>query len=461
MAKPPRKIKFGTFLSGFSGTAGWRHDDAHANGSVNFEAYAQVAKTAERGLLDFAFVADSAYITKDSIPYFLSRFEPTTILSAISVVTKHIGLVGTFSTSFSEPFTTARQLASLDKLSGGRAGWNAVTSALEGLGRNHSHERIHPHALRYEMANEYLDIALGLWDSWEDDAFVRDKKSGFYADLSKMHTLNHKGKFYSVQGPLNMERSEQGRPVLFQAGGSPEGRDLAARLADGIYSRHGDIPHATEFSNDLKRRAIAYGRRPEDILIFPTITPIVGDTREEAEEKYRQQIQYVDIDLALQVLSRFFSFFNFKQFPLDEPLPELGDIGKDSFKSTAELYLRMAKEENLTLRQLALRVATPRGDYVGTPVEVADKIQSMYELGIIDGFIIGGGLTDFVDHVVPILQNRGIYRREYESDTLRGNLGLAYPVNRYVAARAAAAASAAPTASAGSAAPAIAAGGVA
>ena len=433
MSIPKRKLKFATFLSGFTGIAGWRHEDAHADGSVNFDAFRHVAQTAERGLFDFAFVADSAYITKDSIPYFLSRFEPATILSAISVVTKNIGLVGTFSTSFSEPFTTARQLASLDKLSGGRAGWNAVTSALEGLGRNHGHERIHPHALRYEMANEYLDVALGLWDSWEDDAFVRDKKSGVYADLTKMHTLNHKGKFYSVEGPLNMERSPQGRPVLFQAGGSEEGRDLAARLAEGIYSRHSDLPRATEFSNDIRRRAVAYGRQAHDILIFPTISPIVAATAKQAQEKYEELIQYVDIDLAIQYMSRFFSFFDFKQFPLDEPLPDLGDIGKDSFKSTAELYLRMAKEENLTLRQLAQRVATPRGDYVGTPVEIADKLQAFYETGVVDGFIIGAGLDDFVDQVVPILQERGIYRTQYESDTLRGNLELPYPANRYAA----------------------------
>lgn len=435
MTNRKRKLKLATFLSGFSGIAGWRHADAYADGSVNFEAFRKVAQTAERGLFDFAFVADSAYITEDSIPYFLSRFEPATILSAVSVVTRNLGLVGTFTTSFSEPFTTARQLASLDKLSGGRAGWNAVTSALEGLGRNHSHERIHPHELRYEIANEYIDIALGLWDSWEDDAFIRDKDSGVYADLNKMHRLNHKGKFFQVEGPLNLERSPQGRPVVFQAGGSEPGRDLAARLADAIYSRNSDIPRATEFSEDIRRRAVAYGRKPTDILIFPTITPIVGRTLEEAEAKYQERIQYVDIDLAIQYMSRFFSFYDFTQHPLDEPLPELGDIGKDSFKSTAELYLRWAKEDNLTLRQLALRVATPRGDYIGTPADVADKIQAIYETGIVDGFIIGDGLEDFVDHVVPILQERGIYRTEYESTTLRGNLELDYPVNRYTKSR--------------------------
>ncbi|XID91623.1 LLM class flavin-dependent oxidoreductase [Paenibacillaceae bacterium WGS1546] len=436
MAKPRRQIKLGVFLSAFSGPNGWRHPDTPADAAVNFEAYKKVARAAEEGLYDFLFNADSAYITKDSIPYFLSRFEPATVLSALAAVTKNVGLVGTFTTSYSEPFTTARQLASLDKLSGGRAGWNAVTSALEGLGRNHGQEKIMEHSLRYRVANEYLDVVRGLWDSWEDDAFVRNKETGQYADFDKMHTLDHKGEFFKVQGPLNMERSPQGRPVIFQAGGSEEGRDMAARVADAIYSRHSDVKRATEFHNDLKRRAEAYGRKREDILVFPAITPIVGETQEEADEKYNRSLELIDIDSALQVLSRFFSFFDFKQFPLDEPLPELGDIGKDSFKSTAELYLQIAKEENLTLRQLALRVASPKGDFAGTPVQVADKLQALWESGIVDGFVLSAhqvpdGLHDFNKYVVPILQERGIYRKEYESDTLRGNLGLDYPVNRY------------------------------
>jgi FMN-dependent oxidoreductase (nitrilotriacetate monooxygenase family) len=290
------------------------------------------------------------------------------------------------------------------------------------------------------VASEYIEIVKGLWDSWEDDAFVRDKESGVYVDLDKMHTLDHNGEFFSVQGPLNIERSPQGRPIVFQAGGSEEGRDLAAREADGIYSRYTDYEPARAFSEDIKRRAVAYGRSPGDILIFPAITPIVGETKEEADYKYEQTSKYVDIDLAIQYMSRFFSFFNFKQFPLDEPLPDLGDIGKNSFKSTAELYLKMAKDENLTLRQLALRVISPKGNYIGTPVQVADNIQSLFETGVVDGFVLSPhvnpeGLRDFVEHVVPILQDRGVFRADYESSTLRGNLGLAYPENRYTKAR--------------------------
>ncbi|TNJ62358.1 LLM class flavin-dependent oxidoreductase [Paenibacillus hemerocallicola] len=436
-----KQLKLATFLSGFgSNIAGWRHPGTPSDAAVNLDLYIEVAKIAEAGKFDFLFNADSAYITKDSTPYFLSRFEPATVLSAIAAVTKNLGLVGTFSTSYSEPFTTARQLASLDKLSGGRAGWNAVTSALEGVARNFSHDTLMEHGLRYRVASEYIEIVKGLWDSWEDDAFVRDKESGQYVDLDKMHTLDHKGEFFSVQGPLNIERSPQGRPIVFQAGGSEEGRDLAAREADGIYSRYTDYEPARAFSEDIKRRAVAYGRSPGDILIFPAITPIVGETKEEADYKYEQTSKYVDIDLAIQYMSRFFSFFNFKQFPLDEPLPELGDIGKNSFKSTAELYLKMAKDENLTLRQLALRVISPKGNYIGTPVQVADNIQSLFETGVVDGFVLSPhvnpeGLRDFVEQVVPILQDRGVFRADYESSTLRGNLGLTYPENRYTKAR--------------------------
>jgi FMN-dependent oxidoreductase (nitrilotriacetate monooxygenase family) len=434
-----RKLHLAAFLSGAGSNVGaWKHPDTPADAPVNLSLFKELAQTAEAGKFDFVFIADSAYITKESTPYFLSRFEPMTVLSALAVTTKHIGLVGTFTTSYSQPFTTARQLASLDKLSKGRAGWNAVTSALEGLGRNHSQEKLMEHSLRYRVASEYLDVVKGLWDSWEDDAFVRNKETGQYVDFDKMHTLDHKGEFFSVQGPLNMERSEQGRPIVFQAGGSDEGKNLAAKEADAIFSRHSDPVKVEAFAKDIRSRAIAQGRRPEDILIFPSITPILGATEEEAKARYEQTSAYVDVDLAIQYLSRYFSFFNFKDYPLDEPLPELGDIGKDSFKSTAELYLKMAKDENLTLRQLALRVSTPKGDFVGTAVQVADKLQSLFETGHVDGFIISGhvqpeGLRDFVEQVVPILQERGIYRTEYESDTLRGNLGLTYPVNRYTA----------------------------
>lgn len=430
-----RQLKLGIFLQGGGGH--WKDPDVRADGAANIDAYIESARIGEAGKFDFGFIADSAFISEDSTWPFLSRLEPMTALAAISSVTTHLGLVGTFSTSYSEPFTTARQLASLDVISRGRAGWNAVTSALEGVARNHGHDKIHDHALRYRIAHEYIEVVKGLWDSWEDDAFVRDRERDVYVDLNKMHTLNHREEFFSVQGPLNIERSPQGRPIVFQAGASETGKELAAKHADAVFSTWtstGDLEEAQNHYKDWKRRADAYGRSSSELLIFPAIEPIVGDTQEEADALYKKSLEYIDIDFAVKYLSRYFSFFDFSQFPLDEPLPDLGDVGKDSFKSTAEYYLRIARERKLTLRQLALEAANPKGDFVGTAEYIADKFEAYFTGEAVDGFILKGthyNQRRFVEKVVPILQERGLFRKEYESDTLRGNLGIPYPANRY------------------------------
>lgn len=437
-----RKLHLAAFLSGIGANVQtWRHPEARSNSAADIASFIEAAQTIEEGKFDFGFIADSTFITKDSTPYFLSRLEPITALSAISAVTRRIGLAATVTTSYTEPFDVARQLASLDLISHGRGAWNAVTGALEGHALNHGGEKLHEHALRYRIAGEYIEVVKGLWDSWEDDAFVRDKASGQYADFGKMHTLDHKGEFFKVQGPLNIERSPQGRPVLFQAGASEPGRDLAAREADAIFS--GSVENVAEakvYYDDIKRRVAAYGRRPDQLLVFPAITPILGGTEEEALRKHREVSELLDIGIALKYLSRYFSFYDFSRLPLDEPLPDLGDIGKDSFKSTAEGYLRLARENNLTLRQLALRAANPNLQFVGTPEQVADRLQALFEDRVVDGFILHAylqpqGLREFVDQVVPILQARGIFRREYEADTLRGHLGLDYPENRHAAQR--------------------------
>lgn len=430
-----RQLRFGIFLQGGGGH--WRDPEVRADGAVSIEAYQEYARIGEAGKFDFGFIADSAYITKDSTWPFLSRLEPLSALSAVSAVTKHLGLVGTFTTSYSEPFTTARQLASLDMISGGRAGWNAVTSALEGVARNHGHNKLYDHETRYRIAKEYIEVVTGLWDSWEDDAFPRNRETGEYVNLDKMHTLHHAGAYFKVQGPLNLERSKQGRPVIFQAGASEAGRDLAARYADAVFANFeasGNMEQLQDLYKDMKRRAASYGRHPDELLMFPSITPIVAPTQEEANALYEEGNRFIDPEFAVKYLSRYFSFFDFTQFPLDEPLPELGEIGKDSFRSTAEYYLRIAREEKLTLRQLAYRAANPRGDFVGTPADVADKITRFFEERAVDGFIVNGthkNLRRFVEQVVPMLQERGLFRKEYESDTLRGNLGLPFPENRY------------------------------
>jgi FMN-dependent oxidoreductase (nitrilotriacetate monooxygenase family) len=431
-----RQLKLGAMLHGVgSSTDAWRHPDAIADASVNFELYKRWVQKAEAGKLDLVFIADGLYINEKSIPHFLNRFEPITILSALAGVSKRIGLVGTLSTSYSEPFTVARQFGSLDVISGGRAGWNIVTSPLEGSALNYGKKEHPDHDLRYRIATEFLEVTRGLWDSWEDDAFVRDKASGVFFDPSKMHALNHQGEFFSVKGPLNIARSRQGHPVIFQAGSLEVGKNYAAKEADAVFTGHEKLEDAILFYQDVKSRAASFGRNPDHVLIFPGISPIIGSTEEEAERKYQEVASLVSVENALLYLGRYFEHHDFSVYELDAPFPELGDLGKNSFRSTTDRIKQNAKEKGLTLRQVALQVATPRSNFIGTPVQVADKIQQWFEAGGADGFMIGSSvpnaLEQFIDQVVPILQERGLFRQEYESETLRGNLGLPIPKNRY------------------------------
>lgn len=434
-----RQIKFGAIIHGVGGNiSGWRHPKVLTNSSVNLDFYTQQAHKAEEGKFDLVFIADGLYINEKSIPHFLNRFEPITILSALATVTSKIGLVGTVSTSYSEPFTIARQFASLDHISNGRAGWNVVTTPLENTALNYNKTVAeHPdHAKRYRIAEEYLEVATGLWDSWDDDAFVGDKENDQFFDPSKLHQLNHQGEFFSVQGPLNIGRTKQGQPVIFQAGSSTAGKRLAAKDADAIFTMSKTLQEAQEFYQDVKEQVIAFGRNPEEVVILPGISPIIGDTEEEAERKYEELANLVSIERALAYLGRYFDHHDFSQYPLDEVFPELGEIGANSFRSHTERIKREAKEQRLTLRQIALREATPRTQFIGTPDKIADLVQLWFEECGADGFIIAatfpGALDDFVDKVVPILQQRGIYREDYEADTLRGNLGLPFKQSRYI-----------------------------
>lgn len=430
-----KAIRFGAIIQGVGAHVGlWRHPDLRVDASVSLAFYKSQAQVAEAGKFDLVFIADGLYITDQSIPHFLNRFEPITILSALAAVTSRIGVVGTLSTTYSEPFNVARQFASLDHISGGRAGWNVVTSPLEGSARNFG--KPHPsHSERYRMAEEYVEVVRGLWDSWEDDAFVRDKETGVFIDKSKLHLLNHRGEFFSVQGPLNIARSKQGHPVVFQAGSSETGRDLAAKSADAVLTEHENIEKAKAFYSDVKARAKAYGRSEDEIKIMHGIGVIVGRTQEEAERKREEIAKLVTIEAALDHLGRFFEHHDFSQYPLDEPFPDLGDLGSNSFKGTTDRIKRIAAERKLTLRQVAHHAVMPPGEFVGTPEYIADLIQRWHEEGAADGFMIQSvtptSLEEFVEWVVPILQERGIYRTEYEADTLRGNLGLPIPANRY------------------------------
>jgi FMN-dependent oxidoreductase (nitrilotriacetate monooxygenase family) len=433
----PRELRLGTFLGGTGGNmASWRHPHAVADATINLEYYKNLTRKAEAAKFDFAFFGDGLYISEKSHPNFLNRFEPLTLLAALAMVTTRIGLVATLSTTYSEPYTVARQFASIDHLSNGRAGWNIVTSPLEGSALNYGKLEHPEHDLRYRMAHEFVEVTQGLWDSWEDDAFIRNKATGVFFDPAKMHRLNHQGEFFSVQGPLNIARSKQGRPVLFQAGASEAGKAFAARVADAIFTSQGSLADAVQFYRDVKGCAAQYGRNPHEIVIFPGCSPIVGQTPAEAEQKYQEIASLVDISDALNYLGRYFNDLDFTQFELDAPFPDLGDFARNGWESTTDKLKHLAREEHLTLRQLALRTTTPKSAFIGTPTHIADTMQAWFEAGAADGFMISSavlpdGLTGFIDHVLPILQERGVFRTEYEADTLRGNLGLPKPENRY------------------------------
>ncbi|MCU1717085.1 LLM class flavin-dependent oxidoreductase [Pseudomonas sp. 5P_3.1_Bac2] len=431
-----KQLKLGTMIHGVGhGWGEWRHPDALSDASVNFSFYKQQAQLAEAAKFDFAFIADSLHIHAKSSPHYLNRFEPLTILSALAAVTEHIGLVATVTVSYTEPFQVARQLASLDHISGGRAGWNVVTSWLSGTADNFGKAGHPPHAERYRIAHEHVAVVQGLWDSWEDDAFVRDKASGQFFDPEKLHTLNHQGEFFKVKGPLNIARSAQGQPLIFQAGTSEDGRNFAARTADAIFVSPEGFNDAQAYYLDLKLRAKQAGRNPDDLAILPGIRPIVGRDAADAEERYQQALALTSIDDALVALGRPFNDYDFSRHELDAPFPDLGDLGSNSHKGTSDQLKQLARDQGLTLRQVALRFAAPRRDFVGTPEQVADALQHWFDHQAADGFIVNtllpDGLQRFTELVVPVLQQRGLFREEYSGKTLREHFDLAVPRNRY------------------------------
>lgn len=431
-----RQLRLGTMIHGAAGNmSAWRHPDAPADASINFDYVRQLAQKAEQAKLDFIFVADGLFINDKSIPHFLNRFEPITLLSSLAALTQHIGLVATLSTSYSEPFTTARQFASLDHLSNGRAGWNVVTSPLEGSAKNFTRGTHPEHGLRYRIADEYLQVVKGLWDSWEDDAFVRDKASSQFFDSNKLHTLHHKGEFFSIQGPLNIGRTPQGRPILFQAGASEDGKTLAARHADAIFTHHESCEEAARFYADVKQRLVEQDRSPDSLHLFQGVSVIVGDDQQDVERQYWQTAQLVSIEDALNYLGRFFDHYDFSRHALDQPFPDIGDVGQNSFRSTTDQIKANAREKGLTLRQVALQSATPRPVFSGSAQQVADGLQQWFEQRAADGFIIQGGtptaFARFADEVVPLLQARGLFRHEYPGTTLRESFGLPWPENQF------------------------------
>lgn len=444
MSKDQRKLRLGAFIMATGHhIAAWRHPDSDADAGHNIEHYRGLAQTAERGLFDLVFVADSPAgwdgdrddDVKARVGH-AAHFEPVTLWSALSQVTDFIGFVATASTTYEDPYLLARKFASLDHISHGRAAWNVVTTGAD-VSKNFSIAGHPAHANRYERAEEVVDLVLDLWDSYEDDALIRNKETGIYLDPSKVHKINHKGKFFEVSGPLNVARSPQGRPVVVQAGASEPGRELAARTAEVIFTANQTLADGQEFYSDVKGRLAKFGRRPEQLLIMPGLFPVLGGTEKEAQENYEFIQSLVHPTIAWSILKQYYSGVDLSGYSLDDkapPLPTNTELNKSRLKLVSDLAAR-----GLTLRELYLSLATARGHRtaVGTPEQIADALVEWFDKGAADGFnimppVLPTGLTDFVDQVVPILQKRGIFRTEYEGATLRENLGLAFPQNRFV-----------------------------
>ncbi len=426
----PRQMHLGLFLLGTgSHVAGWRMPGA-VDSFQDFSAIAEIARTAERGCFDLIFIGDNLYADPAAHPSYTLRLEPLTLLAALAPLTRHIGLGATVSTTYSDPFTVARAFASLDHISGGRAAWNAVTTASPATAANFG--TVHPdHARRYERAGEFLDVVAGLWDGWGDDALVADRESGLYIDPSRLRALDHDGPFFRVKGPLNIGRSPQGRPVVLQAGGSEAGQDLAARTADVVFSVVQDIDEARAAYAGLKGRLPAHGRRPEEVSVLPGVMPVVGRTAREAFDKLAALQGFIGDTNALALLSDRLGQ-DMSPYDLDGPVPDIAL--PDSYHSFARVMLSKARRDGMSLRDLYNLTAAARGHWVlcDSAETVADTLQHWFETGAADGFNVmppwfHDGFTDFVDLVVPLLQERGLFRRDYHGTTLRDRLGLARP----------------------------------
>lgn len=433
--------------------ASWLHPGAQADAGSNIDHYIEITRTAERGRFDMIFLAD-AVATRDGNldalkrwPQYMAYFEPTTLLAALAVATSRIGLVCTATTSYNEPYNIARRFASLDQISKGRIGWNVVTSANLTEAWNFGREAHFEHGERYDRAVEFTEVVQGLWDSWDDDAFLRDRESAVYFDPARLHYLHHKGEHFSVRGPLNVSRSPQGQPVIFQAGSSEVGKEVAARVAEGVFTGQYTLAGAQAFYNDLKGRMAKYGRTPDQLLVLPGLNAIAGRTEAEAKEKHAALQALIHRDVGLELLSNALGGFDLKPYDIDAPLPPAAfEMTTNGSTTALRNVLRWAKEEGLTIRQLYQRFAGARGQrtLVGSAEQIADEMEEWFLNHGSDGFLIQPshlpeGLNDFVDLVVPILQERGLLRREYEGTTLRDHLGLAPPVSRYAVGREAAA----------------------
>ena len=430
MQPAARQMHLGLFLLGTgSHTAGWRVPGA-MDSFQDIGSIREIGRLAERGLFDLIFMGDNLYADPASHPSYTARLEPLTMLSALAMTTSRVGLGATASTTYGDPFSVARAFASLDHISHGRAAWNAVTTASPAAGANFG--RPHPdHARRYAIATEFIDVVCGLWDCWDADAIVADRASGLYIDPAKVRALDHDGPFFKVKGPLNIGRAPQGRPVILQAGGSEAGQALAARTADVVFSVVQDLDEAKAQYAGLKALLPPLGRRPEEVIVLPGVMPVVGRTDREAFAKLDLLQSFVTGTNALALLSERFGT-DMSAYDLDGPVPDLAL--PDTYHSFVRALLGKARRDRMTLRDLYNLTAAARGHWVlcGSAERVADTLQLWFEAGAADGFNVmpatcPDGLADFVDLVVPILQERGLFRRAYAGSTLRHHLGLPVP----------------------------------
>jgi len=438
-----QQMKLGiSLVSNGTHPAGWRLPQARADAALDFSLWKSMALAAERARIHFLFLADGVAVRTaakddDALSYSgrIDQFEPLTLIAALSAITERLGFVATASTTYNEPYHIARKFASLDHLSGGRVGWNVVTSWSEAEALNFSREKHLEHGVRYGRAEEFVDVVTGLWDSWEDDAFLRDAASGRYFDPAKMHVLRHVGEEFSVRGPLNIARSPQGYPVIAQAGSSEPGQELAARTADLIYTAARSKEAAIAFYSSVKGRLPKYGRMRQSAVVMPGILPVIGRTEAEAQEKYDALQQLIHPKVGLAMLAR--AFGDLSGYPLDGPLPE-GLADSNGVKSGREALEALARRDRLSIRQLYLLVTGAAGhlQLFGTAESIADQMADWFRNEACDGFNImapyhPGGLTEVLNTVIPELQSRGLFRTEYEGRTLRENLGLAHVPNRH------------------------------
>jgi len=444
-AASTRQLKLGAVTMGAGGPGQpylWLDEDLPVDASVNINWYIEQARLAEAARFDLIFIVDSQFITADSPPHYLNRLEPLTLLSALAVSTTHLGLVATMTTSYNDPFNIARRLASLELISGGRSGWNVVTSGDAGAAANFSRDEHFDYDTRYARGLEFVRVAQGLWDSYEADAFPRDRATRAFLDPSRQHALHHRGEHFQVAGPLNVSRSPQGQPVIFQAGDSEQGRDLGATIGEGIFTHAASIEQGQAFYRDLKDRAAAKGRDPGEVVIMPGVSVYVGDTDADAREiEHDLQTRDRDFGRALAELGRPFAWHDFRQYDLDAPFPQQALVHAErGFRTQAEQIAKLARDNDFTLRQTVEFISAPKPTpFAGSPATVADQIQRWFEGRALDGlnYHIGhpGQWRRFREEVVPILQERGLVRTEYQAATLRGNLGLPAPENRHTRAR--------------------------